>query len=122
MVVINFNPRSREGSDPRDGPRPPGCTYFNPRSREGSDLTLCRPDFELFQISIHAPVKGATRVSLHFRRQKQISIHAPVKGATQSERSFDYPFRYFNPRSREGSDPDGLKFRVMTFEFQSTLP
>ncbi len=34
------------------------------------------------EISIHAPVKGATshRVRLHLLRQ--ISIHAPVKGAT----------------------------------------
>ena len=55
----DFNPRSREGSDlsaplyafmPMD---------FNPRSREGSD----DQQWELrrfAQISIHAPVKGAT--------------------------------------------------------------
>ncbi len=77
----DFNPRSREGSDP--GPKlaqriliisihapvkgatcPLGLTlkvtvYFNPRSREGSDTRIgqCRAKPE---ISIHAPVKGAT--------------------------------------------------------------
>ena len=34
-------------------------------------------------ISIHAPVKGATRVNSLFKELGfQISIHAPVKGAT----------------------------------------
>ena len=32
---------------------------FNPRSREGSDLNLYRV-VRLFNISIHAPAKGAT--------------------------------------------------------------
>ena len=32
-----FNPRSREGSDPRRPPFGPGIVRFNPRSREGSD-------------------------------------------------------------------------------------
>ena len=34
-----FNPRSREGSDPRPKPRGGAPPYFNPRSREGSDVT-----------------------------------------------------------------------------------
>ena len=78
-------------------------------------------------ISIHAPVKGATLNALAFMSQAdnfnprtregcdcwfaillgaglRISIHAPVKGAT------DFPVRrpvchgYFNPRTREGCD------------------
>ena len=36
-MVVNFNPRSREGSDPLSPATGPGCRYFNPRSREGSD-------------------------------------------------------------------------------------
>ena len=34
-----------------------------------------------------------------------ISIHAPVKGATRTKTPRLTPSRYFNPRSREGSDP-----------------
>ena len=34
------------------------------------------------RISIHAPVKGATRERSNARHPDQISIHAPVKGAT----------------------------------------
>ena len=33
-----------------------------------------------------------------------ISIHAPVKGATRPEPLFVATVRHFNPRSREGSD------------------
>ena len=48
-AVSNFNPRSREGSDPIRGPsRPPG-SHFNPRSREGSDyptLILCAREYQ----------------------------------------------------------------------------
>ena len=34
-------------------------------------------------ISIHAPVKGATKRTIPCEALKRISIHAPVKGATQ---------------------------------------
>ncbi len=33
-----------------------------------------------------------------------ISIHAPAKGATQGHENTVYSYKYFNPRSREGSD------------------
>ena len=35
------------------------------------------------KISIHAPVKGATRVLTGYDDMPGISIHAPVKGATR---------------------------------------
>ena len=35
--ILNFNPRSREGSDEHYGEDYPSPGYFNPRSREGSD-------------------------------------------------------------------------------------
>ena len=52
-------------------------------------------------------MKGATGIWFGSpATSNAISIHAPVKGATQSG---DCPSRVaenFNPRSREGSDPD----------------
>ena len=36
--------------------------------------------------------------------ESQISIHAPAKGATIEPRILTFAVRYFNPRSREGSD------------------
>ena len=77
-------------------------------------------------ISIHAPAKGATVVTLFLLLSLNISIHAPAKGATSDVRikspdaviSIHAPAKgatdylsgiflrpsYFNPRSREGSD------------------
>ena len=77
-------------------------------------------------ISIHAPAKGATGGRVRKGVRRGISIHAPAKGATcfdgqadgllkfqstlpRRERPFIFcgivrQRRYFNPRSREGSD------------------
>ena len=78
---------------------------FNPRTREGCDSFLTMPKANKFSISIHAPVKGATKEegsgkndSKNFNPRTRegcdlgavldplnalpISIHAPVKGAT----------------------------------------
>ena len=59
--------------------------YFNPRSREGSD-GLEQPMKFTRDISIHAPVKGATSRHGFEPRRVHISIHAPVKGATGLDR------------------------------------
>ena len=103
---------------------------FNPRSRMGSDSGS--EFFEIvYHISIHAPAWGATRVQtatsvdLLFqstlphgeRRASEIVVMASV-GIFQStlphgERHREYPSgrlpRYFNPRSRMGSDRDRLQ-------------
>ena len=78
---------------------------FNPRTREGCDDGNYKTIAELANISIHAPVKGATTTGIpghaqrrHFNPRTRegcdlldycitdlrsnISIHAPVKGAT----------------------------------------
>ena len=55
---------------------------FNPRSREGSDPGQSHYK-QLRAISIHVPVKGATQLLRRRVTLLQISIHAPVKGATQ---------------------------------------
>ena len=57
--MIHFNPRSREGSDPKHSKYFLSALYFNPRSREGSDV-VSTDWHEDLSISIHAPVKGAT--------------------------------------------------------------
>ena len=57
--------------------------HFNPRTREGCDPVNKRPSFKAMQISIHAPVKGATHIIVWYSLTwSLISIHAPVKGAT----------------------------------------
>ena len=81
VYLFNFNPRSHEGSD-TDTHCPRITTEnFNPRSHEGSDK-LYHNSHNKAVISIHAPMRGATSMSL-----TQICIRS-----------------YFNPRSHEGSD------------------
>ena len=56
---------------------------FNPRSREGSDSPRCAelpPEY----ISIHAPARGATDIGQPGGEITQISIHAPARGATHT--------------------------------------
>ena len=118
---------------------------FNPRTREGCDFSGdILPDAVLC-ISIHAPVKGATRFYgrgrpgyFYFNPRtregcdvanyssvnylKAISIHAPVKGATWPRMMYGRPISNFNPRTREGCDQP---FRGRNDEgslFQSTHP
>ena len=77
-----FNPRSREGSDPTLAVRMASHISFNPRSREGSDGLAAPAWAEDGDVSIHAPVKGATASRHDTRSTGRVSIHAPVKGAT----------------------------------------
>ena len=43
-----------------------------------------------FVISIHAPVKGATTIACNVVGSIDISIHAPVKGATETTHWIHY--------------------------------
>ena len=78
---------------------------FNPRAREGRDYLRAAKDMMTFIVSIHAPVKGATIMSLiSVFVTLSVSIHAPVKGATLTERKWFTDDMSFNPRAREGRD------------------
>ena len=119
----NFNPRSREGSDLIGFPIWISAIYFNPRSREGSDCSLCLSCFR-FQSTLPRRERPEKPKSVIYMREFQstlpqrerhvfrtesdsrqdISIHAPAKGATGRSRVGAAAPRYFNPRSREGSD------------------
>ena len=59
-----------------------GLLNFNPRSRERERLTRTPFSAVVTTISIHAPVKGATKAYIGMYQDFVISIHAPVKGAT----------------------------------------
>ena len=100
----DFNPRSRMGSDRFELLLDPIKIYFNPRSRMGSDWRV-RRRYSSYAISIHAPAWGATGNGNQPVVAATISIHAPAWGATCVQWAFTYSTRYFNPRSRMGSDP-----------------
>ena len=73
--------------------------YFNPRSREGSDSASTLTLYDLNEISIHAPAKGATNIEL-----AQIAA-----------------YQDFNPRSREGSDSNFDQKFIPLFDKKSQI-
>ena len=76
--------------------------YFNPRSREGSDPTAV---FLLHfpSISIHAPARGATVQVIISALEESFQSTLP-RGERPISTTVARGNRYFNPRSREGSD------------------
>ena len=132
-----------KGATPAAGGPESSRSNFNPRSREGSDVNLVFGHV-LEDISIHAPVKGATGlfrclmhpdvISIHAPVKGAtlecliqlgilgISIHAPVKGATRGVPAGARTRHDFNPRSREGSDGPDMSRNRRSARFQSTLP
>ena len=81
---MSFNSRSREGSDPFLDIRLVSKHSFNSRSREGSDKIVLFVIRISINVSIHAPVKGATKSDEVYLYPAPVSIHAPVKGATNT--------------------------------------
>ena len=94
--------------------------HFNPRSREGSDSRR-QPTDGIDNISIHAPAKGATRSRLSYTANSLFQSTLPRRERRPADRSCSSRLRYFNPRSREGSDPRKYMHMILR-GFQSTLP
>ena len=116
----HFNPRSREGSDNRGGDGAPfgDISIHAPVKGATRNLRLLYADDP---ISIHAPVKGATLPRGHVARIQSISIHAPVKGATKrrSGRQTGFPISIHAPvKGATGCAP----LEGCGPGFQSTLP
>ena len=76
---------------------------FNPRAREGRDLGGVR-SIATMRISIHAPVKGATRC---FSQREALSLYFNPRareGRDLGSGRGIHRKRHFNPRAREGRD------------------
>ena len=104
-----FNPRSREGSDQRTVHCYHPWHNFNPRSREGSD------DLQTAGVPINVAFQS-TLPRRERRAQNRVSCRLHKFQSTLPRRERHVPAvlctaqRYFNPRSREGSDGDYLVF------------
>ena len=120
---INFNPRSREGSDKSSQSLSNAVNQISIHApAKGATSFPGRCASSSLRISIHAPAKGATDSAHNLRFIHRISIHAPAKGATIRILWNLFQGRYFNPRSREGSDLQRSDGRGIRSRFQSTLP
>ena len=139
----SFNPRAREGRDLRREVIHRDCGRFNPRAREGRDRAYW-VNHDRYQVSIHAPARGATlgeegliepaEVSIHAPARgatgknrvntylKVVSIHAPARGATSFGYGVGSSVMSFNPRAREGRDLTLPTLISKLSLFQSTRP
>ena len=59
MNAIGFNPRPRAGGDTHEATIVRERASFNPRPRAGGD-PIVAARYSCTQVSIHAPVRGAT--------------------------------------------------------------
>ena len=81
LELLGFNPRTRKGCDGRVHPRCTGIGSFNPRTRKGCDLfaKLVLPIRRSFNPRTRKGCDGRDNLRLS---GYQVSIHAPVKDAT----------------------------------------
>ena len=94
---------------------------FNPRSREGSDPCRIRQSVFWDDISILAPARGATKYLTHIAAVRLFQSSLP-RGERLVIGSGCGSSSDFSPRSREGSD-SLAKFNITrVLGFQSSLP
>ena len=75
------------------------------------------------RISIHAPIKDATLdLPLLCDSPLTISIHAPIKDATQHVCSSETMVQNFNSRTHKGCDSSGSLTSLAIMVFQFTHP
>ena len=119
--MLNFNPRSRVGSDHSGHTAVVSYQHFNPRSRVGSDL-LSNSLILYSIISIHAPAWGATGSPGDITPKIYISIHAPAWGATQKAYGVDSQESIFQSTLPRGERRLMTEAMQISGLFQSTLP
>ena len=81
-ISPNFNPRAHEGRDALRLKTIYLVKNFNPRAHEGRDSNGENESLKAIYISIHAPMRGATKAYREADKIREISIHAPMRGAT----------------------------------------
>ena len=67
---------------------------FNPRTRKGCDSLSQSENGIISVVSIHAPVKDATRNEFYNPHICDVSIHAPVKDATIVSKMFLFLWQF----------------------------
>ena len=77
---------------------------FNPRSRAGSDAKGSSTDNKISGFQSTLPCGERPDKDKIYERLRDLSIHAPVRGATRFTRTATEISDPFNPRSRAGSD------------------
>jgi len=81
--VVCFNPRTPAGCDSDQNlEKPKPEVGFNPRTPAGCDGPVLQFKTKTKNVSIHAPLRGATVSFIPSLQFLYVSIHAPLRGAT----------------------------------------
>ena len=122
----------------------PGRLGFNPRTPAGCDKKHIVMVFHAVEVSIHAPLRGATEWSIAIKLIQKVSIHAPLRGATNPRSLYAYDIqvsihaplrgatpddtphrnhhRCFNPRTPAGCDPTIQRSDLAQTSFNPRTP
>ena len=76
----------------------------------------------VYDVSTHAPLRGATRDDPNYDPKIKVSTHAPLRGATLFFVSFPFHREGFNPRTPAGCDPGEQSGAVTTPRFNPRTP
>jgi len=80
---------------------------FNPRARVGRDATRFLSDAQQ-DVSIHAPVLGATKVYEIFNLSQKFQSTRPWWARQEKSKIGILNCKSFNPRARGGRDPEDM--------------
>ena len=103
-IAWRFNPRTLTGCDGQNESQSKTSHCFNPRTLTGCDVAIKAGDNVIWNVSIHAPSRGATRVLVEKAHWEYVSIHAPSRGATIITPFLTISIPRFNPRTLTGCD------------------
>ena len=97
-----FNPRPRTGGDIFDVAQRLSGFRFQSTPPHGGRRALSGAERDEFEVSIHAPARGATWTLVSWSASTCVSIHAPARGATHSTPMGLTPFRLFQSTPPHG--------------------
>ena len=101
---LNFNPRSREGSDGNQYQGNQQLQQFQSTLPRGERRWLSPPFYYFKEISIHAPARGATFFLMQPLQMVILFQSTLPRGERRDAKEYKDIVGHFNPRSREGSD------------------
>ena len=121
-LILYFNPRSHERSDCYSNISLTFSSYFNPRSHERSDATTLRQGIYRLNFNPRSHERSDWRTAEQAVAFFEISIHAPTRGATGKADMFTKRTIRFQSTLPREERQILILFNRFECLFQSTLP
>ena len=121
LTAPNFNPHSRKGSDVISDSSSIITFDFNPHSRKGSDVSYSRKNYFCNHFNPHSR-KGSDRQLRQTWPPCMISIHTPARGVTYGLVRRGFLVMLISIHTPARGVTTGAYIRIRFMIFQSTLP